>query len=87
MTRPKLTKVQRRARMEAVRLAASGGLFVRSTLADGLRAVRLFERINGVTPNPANFHHRMLITNTGWNFALQRRLAALNPSQGSGRDV
>lgn len=75
----------RRHRMEAIRMAASAGLFVASTMTDGLRAVCQFEKINGVTVDPRCFHHQMLITNTGWHFALQRRLQRLAHPQTSSK--
>jgi hypothetical protein len=65
----------RRALLSAIASAAAGGLFVASSKTDGLRAIRLFEQINGVAFDPFNSYHRALVANTGWHFALQRRLA------------
>lgn len=63
--------------MKAVRHAADGGLFVRSSLSDGLRAVRLFEQINGLTPDMTDSYHRAVIHNTGYHFKLHRELAKI----------
>lgn len=70
---------QRRARLALIKLAAQESVFVRSSLTDGLRAVLLFERINGVTADLNDFQHRMILTNTGYHFHLQRRLKAIAP--------
>lgn len=75
-TRLRSEGVSRRKTFRALQLAANQGLFVGSSRTDGLRAVRLFEAINGVWVDPANSSHRLTITNTGWYFALQRRLKA-----------
>lgn len=63
--------------LKGIRLAAEPGLFVGSTRADGLRAVRLFERLNGVAFDPSIQSHSRTVTNTGYHFALERRLRAL----------
>lgn len=60
--------------MTAIKLASRAGVFAGSSRTDGLRAVRLFETVNGVEFDPGSTIHRVMISNTGWHFALQRRL-------------
>lgn len=63
--------------MQAVRCAAEAGLFVGSSLADGLRAVRLFQELNGQEPDMTSNYHRSVIHNKGYHFALQRKLVKI----------
>lgn len=67
----------RREMMAAIADAARAGLFVASSRTDGLRAIRLFESINGVAFDPYDFWHRLKVSNMGWHFGLQRRLAQI----------
>lgn len=66
---------RRRALLKAIDNAAACGLFAASSRTDGLRAIRLFEQINGVQFDPFDRLHLATTTNGGWWFALQRKLA------------
>lgn len=83
MKRSRAERRARRQRLGLVRLAASQSVFAASSMTDGLRALLLFESINGLKADPANWYHRLTITNTGWHFHLQRKLAAIQ----SGRET
>jgi hypothetical protein len=74
-------KAWRERMMAAVKEAAREGLFAPSSLADGLRVIRVFEEVNGCQFDPDNDYHLLLITNMGWRFALDRKLARLRAQE------
>lgn len=69
----------RKKRLRAVEMAAQGYVFKPSSRTDGLRAVLLFERINGVTADPDNLSHQLCFRGTGYRFALDRALKRKSP--------
>ncbi len=65
----------RRAMMAAVKEAATETvLFKGSSLPNGLRCIRTFERVNGIAYDPFNESHRAKTRGNGVHEALFQRL-------------
>jgi hypothetical protein len=64
--------------MGAVRIAASSSaLFKGSSLANGLRCIRTFERVNRIRFDPTNRSHLDTVRGMGVHEQLFRRVAAI----------
>lgn len=65
----------RREILSAIRAAAKESvLFKGSSLTDGLRAIREFERINGCEFDAGDDYHRSLVAGMGCHMAIKRRV-------------
>jgi hypothetical protein len=72
--------------MAAIReAAAESALFRGSSLSDGLRCIRTFERVNGIPFDPFDDYHRSLIEGMGAHERIFRRAGFTGRRRASGK--
>ena len=75
-----MDKAWRKAMLEAIRRAArETALFKGTTLTNGLRCIRTFERVNGIAFDPLNPRHCDTVDGMGVHEAINRRVRLINP--------
>lgn len=76
-----MDKAWRKAMLDAIRRAArETALFKGTTLANGLRCIRTFERVNGIAFDPFNPRHCEMVDGMGVFEAIYRRVRLINPA-------
>lgn len=69
-----ISRRYRAAMVSAIDDAAKCSIFRSGSMTDGLRAIRLFEEINGLSFDPFNSHHRSITSGMGAQAGFFRRL-------------
>lgn len=70
-----MNAMERAAMMKAIRLAArETSLFKGTTLTNGLRCIRTFERVNGIKFDPKNRAHLRTVDGMAVHEAIHRKL-------------
>jgi hypothetical protein len=65
----------RKAMMAAIRRSArETSLFKGTTLTNGLRCIRTFERVNGIAFDPFNSYHCQIVDGNGVHEGIYRKL-------------
>jgi hypothetical protein len=76
-------KKWRKAMLKAIRKSArETSLFKGTTLTNGLRCIRTFERVNGVAFNPFDSYHCSLVDGMAVHEAIHRKLRLMGERHG-----
>lgn len=72
---------RRKAMLNAIKLAArETSLFKGTTLTNGLRCIRTFERVNGIPFDPFDSYHLSVIDGMAVHEAIYRSVRLLRPN-------